>query len=128
MNALASFEIPALFIVVPLLLAVILYDLRFMRIPNKLVVLFAVVALVMAPFQIGVEEILWRFGIAGIVFLGGLIFYARGMMGAGDVKLLAVLMLLIPVEGLSAFTMLLSLSMLLGVAVLMSARSARFAG
>lgn len=125
MNAFASFEVSAAWIIVPLLLAVILYDLRFMRIPNRLVILFAVVALVTAPFQIGFEEMLWRLGVAAAVFAGGLILYARRMMGAGDVKLLAVLMLLIPIEGMQAFSMMLSMSILLGVAAWIVVRRVR---
>ncbi|WP_370399727.1 A24 family peptidase [Sulfitobacter sp. JB4-11] len=125
LSLLASIEIPVAWIVVPLLLAVILYDLRFMRIPNALVVLFGAVALASVPFQIGLEELLWRLGIAAVVFCGGLILYARRMMGAGDVKLLSTLMLLIPVEGVQAFSMMLSLSILVGVGTWMLVRQIR---
>ena len=96
-----------------------------MRIPNKLVLLFGVVALVALPFQIPLEEALWRSGIAAAVFVGGLVLYARRMMGAGDVKLLAVLMVLIPVADVRSFTLLLSLCILSGVGAWVITRKLR---
>jgi prepilin peptidase CpaA len=103
---------------VPLFLAVILYDLRLMRIPNWLVLLFAIVALAVVPFSVSWEETLLRAGIALAVLLIGLVLFALGLMGGGDIKLLAVLMLLVPPPALPVFGLMLSAGIVVGIVAL----------
>lgn len=121
---LAAFSLPVGWLLAPLLVAVILYDLRFLRIPNLLVLLFAVVALVSVPLSVPLDEVLWRLLAAVLVLLAGFALFALRLMGAGDVKLMAVLMLLVPVSGWAIFALLFSLSIFLGTALLMGLRRA----
>ncbi|MHA6325839.1 A24 family peptidase [Roseivivax sp. CAU 1753] len=105
-------------LVVPLLVAVILYDMRFMRIPNWLVTLFVIVALVSLPGSVGWSELAWRLVAAVAVFAASLLLFARRLMGGGDVKLMTALTLLIPVDALALFAVILSLSIFASVAAL----------
>lgn len=107
---------------VPLFLAVILYDMRFMRIPNWLVALFVIVAVVSLPFSTGWIDLLWRLVASATTFLVCLLLFARRLMGGGDVKLLTVLALLIPVSALPLFGVILSLSIFVSVAAIYTAR------
>ncbi|MDD9719730.1 prepilin peptidase [Sulfitobacter sp. PR48] len=122
MTALANMEIPVAWLVAPLLIAVILYDLRLMRIPNVLVGLFLIVALVSLPLTEPLSEILWRLLAALAVFGAGLALFAARLMGGGDVKLMAALTLLIPTAALPVFGLLFSVGIVLGVLGLMVMR------
>lgn len=115
MTALAQMEIPVAWLVGPLLMAVILYDLRLMRIPNVLVGLFLIVAVVSLPLTEPLSEILWRVLAALVVFGAGLALFAARLMGGGDVKLMAVLVLFIPTAALPVFGLLFSVGIVLGV-------------
>ncbi len=111
-------------LVFPLLMAVIAYDMRFMRIPNWLVALFVIVALVSLPFSVSRIELMWRLVAGAGVFLVSLLMFARRLIGGGDVKLLAVLTLLIPVSALPLLGMILSLSIFASVLALFLIRRA----
>ncbi len=84
------------------LLLVAAYDLQQRRVPNWLVVAGAVLAVVALALGTGPLGFDWQAallgGAAGFGFL--LLFYATGLMGAGDVKFAGVLGLWV---GLSAF-------------------------
>ncbi|WP_417208469.1 A24 family peptidase [Antarctobacter sp.] len=112
------FEVSVGWLVVPLLLAVIAYDMRFMRIPNWLVTLFVIVAVVSLAFSVTWVELLHRLFAATAVFLVSLLLFAARLMGGGDVKLLTVLTLMIPVSALSLFGVIFSLSIFASVATL----------
>ncbi len=116
-------EFSAAWVMVPLLAAVILYDLRLMRIPNGLVLLFLAVAVGILPFALPLDALLWRVAIALGVLAIGLALFATGLMGGGDVKILSVLMLLIPPSALPAFGVLLSIGVLVGIIGLSVARA-----
>lgn len=120
MNVLATISVG--WIVVPLLIAVILYDMRFMRIPNTLVVLFAIVALVSLPFSATWAEVLWRICAALAVFIASMMLFMTRLMGGGDVKLLTAFTLLIPISALPLFGVILSLSIFTSVAALYTIR------
>ncbi len=116
------FEVSVAWLILPLLMAVILYDLRFMRIPNWVTTLFAIVALASLPFSVTSTELLWRLAAATVVFLVSLLLFARRLMGGGDVKLLTILPLLIPAAALPLFGIILSVSIFGSVAALYTAR------
>jgi prepilin peptidase CpaA len=105
----------------PLLIATILGDLRNLRIPNA----YSLIGL--AVFAAGVlawppQDLISRLIVAVLVFLAGYAGFARGLVGGGDVKILAVLMLFIPVPTLVLFANLLSACLLVGVALVLALR------
>ncbi len=72
-------------------LAAVLFDLRFRKIPNRLIVLGLAAGLLFRVFYWGVLGGILFFGGVGVpILLLGPLFYFR-MIGAGDIKLLAVL-------------------------------------
>jgi prepilin peptidase CpaA len=102
------------------LLGVIAYgDLRYLRIPNRLcaaVALLGVLRLVMAGDP---SAAFYTLGLAVAIFLVMLLLFQRGIMGGGDVKLLAATILLIGYHDLFPFFIVMSLAgALLAVAVL----------
>jgi prepilin peptidase CpaA len=66
-------------------------DVTTYRIPNFLVLALIALFFVAALFNIGKVAWLEHFGAALLVMGGGLLLYAFGQMGAGDVKILAAL-------------------------------------
>ncbi|QFT58095.1 Type IV leader peptidase family protein [Sulfitobacter sp. THAF37] len=123
MTGISQIAVPVAWLVMPLLVAVILYDLRLMRIPNVLVGLFLVVAGVTLALTEPLPEILWRMLAASVVFAAGLALFAARLMGGGDVKLMAALTLLIPTSTLPVFGLLFSVGIVLGVVMLMVLRA-----
>lgn len=123
MTALADIAVPVGWLVAPLMLAVILCDLRLMRIPNRLVGLVLVVAIVSLAMTEPLTEVLWRFCAALVVFAAGLALFAARLMGGGDVKLMAALTLLIPTAALPVFGLLFSACIVLGVILLVALRA-----
>ncbi len=105
----------------PVLVATILSDLRRMRIPNSYgltaLALFAVTALVWPP-----ADLMARLLVALVVFALGFIGFAFRLIGGGDVKMLAVLMLFVPVPTALLFANLLSASLLAGILFILGLR------
>jgi prepilin peptidase CpaA len=110
-----------LILVAPILLVAAFSDLRRLRIPNVLSLLmlaiFAGTSLVLPP-----PDLAGRFIAAGAVLAAGFLAFARGLVGAGDVKLLSALLLFIPTAGLAVFANLFSVSLLAGVALILALR------
>ena len=97
-------------------------DLVRMRIPNW-TSLAAVGIFLLALPVLGLEEALWRGAIAGSVFAVGVGLWALRLFGAGDVKLLSALLLLVPVAELALFWQVLSVSLLVGLAAVTGLRA-----
>lgn len=114
-------SVEPLFLIAPLLLAAIYFDLRYLRIPDlisvALIVVFAVYAIVATP-----DDLLTRISVAAGVFALGFLAFAARLVGGGDVKLLPALLLFIPVQGLILFANVFSLSLLIGVAIIVALR------
>jgi prepilin peptidase CpaA len=108
-------------LILPLLGAVALSDLRWMRIPNWMplaaVALFFCTAVFLPP-----ADLLPRLGIAGIVFGAGFTAFALRLVGGGDVKMLAALMLFIPSSTVLLFANIFAVSLLLGIVAVLSLR------
>lgn len=66
-------------------------DLTSYKIRNDLMLAFLLVYVALAPFSgISAHEVAWSMAIAAAVLLFGFVFFARGWIGGGDVKLAAV--------------------------------------
>ncbi|MCR9125560.1 MAG: prepilin peptidase [Rhodobacteraceae bacterium] len=76
--------------VLPLCLYVAFTDLREMRITNQAVIALALVFLLPGLAIVPMPEYLWRLSQMAIVLGLGVMFYAAGVMGAGDAKFAAV--------------------------------------
>lgn len=105
----------------PVLLATVFSDLRRMRIPNSYssiaLVLFAAFALFAPP-----NDLTWRIVAAATVFVAGFAGFSLRLLGGGDVKILATLMLFIPSQTLVLFGNVLSASLLVGVLTILLLR------
>lgn len=92
-------------------------DLRTMTIPNwvsiGLFVTFLVVGLIFLPF----EDVAWRAGIGIAVLVVGFVLNAIGLMGGGDVKMLAGFTPFIARSDYADYLMILSISLLLTLAL-----------
>jgi len=110
-----------LFAAAPVMVVAAWSDLRHMLIPNVLslilVGIFVLFSLAFPP-----ADLQWRLIVAGSVLVVGMIANYLHLFGGGDVKLLSALMLLVPVPTLVTFTHVFSLSMLFGIAVILTLR------
>ncbi|HSG53931.1 MAG TPA: prepilin peptidase [Paracoccaceae bacterium] len=104
------------------LIAAALWDLRQLRIPNGLVyVLLAVFVLMLAPclpWSVLGLRVLAAGGLLGF----GLVAFAYGLFGGGDVKFLAALLLFVPSGTLVVFALVMALSLLASIALILAAR------
>ena len=107
----------------PLLLATIWFDLRFLRIPNVLVGAVVMMAIVLAPFLLTWPDMAARLVVAGVVFVAGFAGFLCRLIGGGDVKLLAALMLFVPPSQLTVFCLLFSAALLIGIGVVQAMRA-----
>ena len=98
----------------PLLIYMGYCDLRYMRIPNTLVLAMVGVFALTAPF-LPIESVGARVLAASFVFAIGFVTFALRLFGGGDVKALTALMLFIPPQTWPIFGLVFSASMLLGI-------------
>lgn len=114
-------DVVPMLILAPVLVAVAYFDLRFMRIPNILSLLvLAVFAAAMVFFP--PADLLARLAIAGSVFLLGFVGFFFRLIGGGDVKILSALMLVVPTGGIAIFANVFSVSMLVGIMLMLAIR------
>lgn len=110
-----------LIVIAPILLAAGWSDLRHLRIPNALplaaVAVFAVSTAIAPP-----ADLAWRIVVASAVLLLGFAGFCLRLFGGGDVKMLAALMLFIPVPTLVLFSWVFSAAMLAGIALILGLR------
>lgn len=107
-----------------LLAAVIYFDLRFMRLPNVLSLAFVLVFAATVAWTLPMEELLWRLGIGLAVLVVGIAANALRLLGGGDVKVLAALVLFFPRAELLSFTYIFCISMIVGIVLLLAIRRA----
>lgn len=110
-----------LLLIAPLLVAVAYSDLSRMRIPNLLslvaLAVFGLAALISPP-----DDLVARVSVAGTVFVLGFGAFCLGLFGGGDVKMLAALLLFVPVPTMPLFGLVFSASMLAGIAIVLGLR------
>ncbi|MGH1366992.1 MAG: A24 family peptidase [Maritimibacter sp.] len=123
---LPALSISLTWLLVPLLIAVILFDLRLMRIPNALVAMFLIVFVASLPFSVPdpmpYGELWARIAAALIVLVVGFVTFVLRIMGGGDVKILFVLMLFIPSALWSHFALIFAVCLFLGIGAMLALR------
>lgn len=113
-----------LFWLAPVLVAVGYFDLTSLRIPNKLVLYALFIAVGTAPL-LAWPEIGFRLMAAGLVFAACFAAFCARLMGGGDVKMLAALMLFIPSWSIILFAYVFSAALMIGTLVSMGLLSGR---
>lgn len=116
-------ELLPLLLAAPLMLWMAYGDLRYMRIPNRLVgglVLIFVISVPFLPLDSSLERVIAALCMLAICFAA----FSIGVFGGGDAKALAAMMLLIPPGTLNLFGLVLSLSLLLGLGLVLTLRAA----
>jgi len=106
----------------PILLWIAWTDFSRMRIRNSAVVAALLVFVLTVPV-IGLSEAILRLLAAAAVFVAGFAMFAARMIGGGDVKMGAALLLFIPTGTYALFAFIFSAAMLLGLAVILSLRA-----
>ena len=89
-----------------LLVAAALHDLAFRTVPNWLSVAVLGIGVVRAGFD---HRLLYSLTSAALLFIAAALCWRRGLMGGGDVKLLAASAALLPVGGWGEFLLLVAL-------------------
>ncbi len=114
-------ELLPLLLLSPVMAAVAYFDLRYMRIPNKLVVIAVLLFLVTAPL-VAWPEVGIRLAMALTVLAIGFGLFAMGLFGGGDAKMMAALMLFVPSQTYTLFGYGFSLAMLAGIGLILLLR------
>ncbi len=107
----------------PILLAVGFCDFRYMRIPNVLSVL-AIIVFIATAYFIPFQELGLRVALSLATLVIGFIAFSLRMFGGGDIKMLAALMLFIPSHTLTLFAFVFSISLLVGIGLIVTLRTA----
>jgi prepilin peptidase CpaA len=110
-----------LFLLAPVLAAVAYFDLRYMRIPNALVLMALLLFLASAPF-LALPEIGIRLAVAALVLVIGFALFAAGLFGGGDAKMMAALMLFVPSGSYTLFAYGFSMAMMAGIGLVLMLR------
>ncbi|MAS43714.1 MAG: hypothetical protein CML46_03965 [Rhodobacteraceae bacterium] len=100
----------------PLLVAAAVWDLRRMRIPNKLNAAMALLFVVLGPLTLPPEALGWRALGAVIVLALGFGLFALRRMGGGDVKMLGACALFVAPATVALALQLLAVGLLVGLA------------
>jgi len=108
MSAALLFLLPAL----PLGIIAGLSDLKTMTIPNWVSIAMIAAFVILAPFVLPFDSVLWRLGAAAIVLLLGFVLNALRVMGGGDAKYLAAITPYIAWADVSAFMFIFSVSLI----------------
>lgn len=106
----------------PILLWIAWTDFQIMRIRNSAVIAALAVFLLTVP-AIGWNEAVLRLMAAAAVFAVGFCMFAARMMGGGDVKMGAALVLFVPAGTYVQFAFVFSGTMLFGIAGILALRS-----
>ena len=119
-------DLVPLVLVAPLLVATIWCDMRLLLIPNRLVAAMVIMALVLVPVLVPWHDALLRCAISAAVFAVGFAGFSLKLIGGGDVKMLAALVLFVPPDRIAVFCLLLSAALLIGIALVQGLRQIAF--
>jgi prepilin peptidase CpaA len=110
-----------LVLLVPVLLAVGYFDMRYMLIPNRLVLL-SLTLFGLCAFLLPTDELVTRLMVGFGVLLFGFVAFALNLFGGGDVKMLACLALFIPATTYPAFFQLFAVALAFGMLAVLAIR------
>lgn len=109
---------PTVFLIIALPFAIwaAYSDLKYMRIPNVLVLVmlgcFLVAGVAILPFT---DVFLWRLLVGAITLAAGFMLFAIGGLGGGDAKFAAVMVMFVPTSDLTFFLFILAVMSLAGI-------------
>jgi prepilin peptidase CpaA len=117
-----AYHLAAFAVATPLMLLTIYFDLKQMRIPNKLTLTVVAAFLLVGGVFLEPTELAFRV-LAGLLVLTiGFILYNFGRIGGGDIKMLAAIAPFVPVTDAPVVMMLLSALLLIGLGGILIAR------
>jgi len=102
--------------VLPICLFVAWNDMKFMKIPNKLVLTMMGFFLIIGPIALGFDSYLWRLVHFVVVLVIGFIINATGQLGGGDAKFAAAMAPFVAYDDLILFLGILAASLLVAFA------------
>jgi prepilin peptidase CpaA len=116
----------AVVLMLPLMLAITVIDVKHLRIPNWAVLAVFGAFLATGSWGLPVETFLWRLGYAAIVLVIGFGLYsvAQGYVGAGDLKLIAALAPFLSGANLVDFLLIYIAASVSGLGLFLAARAA----
>jgi prepilin peptidase CpaA len=100
-----------LLVLMPIILASAVSDLRSLRIPNLHVLVALGLFALLAPIAVDWPELALRLQIAAITFAIGFALFALRLIGGGDVKMMAVVLLYVPSEDVIIFLRLFAIAL-----------------
>lgn len=114
----------AVALMVPLMLAITVIDVKQLRIPNWAVLAVFGAFLATGSWGLPLETFLWRLAYAAIVLAAGFALYsvAAGIVGAGDLKLLAALAPFLSGANLGSFLLIYIAASVIGLVLFLIAR------
>lgn len=116
------YHLAAFAVATPLMLLTIYYDLKQMRIPNKLTLTVVAAFLLVGALFLDPMDLAFRV-LAGLIVLTiGFILYNFGRIGGGDIKMLAAGALFVPVADAPVVMMLLAALLIIGLSCVLVAR------
>jgi prepilin peptidase CpaA len=92
-------------------------DLKFLRIPNRLVLLMLAAYLLSAPFVLPLGDAALRLGIGLGALVIGVLLHSTGRVGGGDIKMFAAVLPFVATTDLASFAVLLALTTFAGLIV-----------
>lgn len=115
-------DILPLMLAAPVMIAVAYFDLRYMKIPNRLVWIAVALFVATAPL-VPFPELATRVAVASVVLAIGFSLFAMGLFGGGDAKMMAALMLFVPSDSFVLFGYGFSVAMIAGIGLVLALRS-----
>jgi len=108
-------ELVALALLCPIVVTAAVSDLRSLRISNRICLIGMLIACAALPL-LPLPEIGLRIAAASLLFVAGFLAFALNLVGAGDVKLMSVLMLTIPSASWQVFAIVMCAALITGLA------------
>lgn len=104
-----------LVLTLPVSLVIVYYDVRYMRIPNKLVLATALIFVVTGPFLFEFQDYIIRGSLGLFMLLLGFVLHLTGRVPGGDIKYTAALLPYVAIPHLLDFLFILALMGIFGV-------------
>lgn len=110
-----TWAIPFFILTLPLCLVAAWSDLKSLRIQNGIPILFLLAFVLSGLFVLPLDQYLWRLAVAVLVFIIGIVIYATGLVGGGDIKTLVAMAPFIATHHWLYFALILSIASIGGI-------------